>query len=174
MSFVTISVLSQFEFFLVLSQSEFKFCHNLSFWVLSTLEFFFPGFITIWFLEFHHNLNFGKILVFGIIWLFFSSVTILVFWILYLIWVLEFCHNFRLMTFWVFEFFVPQFEFLSFVTILAFELCHHLWFWVLSFITIWVFDFHHNLSFWVSSQCELFLVSSKFNFLKFCHKGPVT
>ena len=33
----------------------FLFCPNLSFWVLSLLEFFF-NFVTIWFFEFGHNL----------------------------------------------------------------------------------------------------------------------
>ena len=69
--------------------SWFKFCHNLSFWVLSQLEFL--SFVTIWVFtfwvyEFCHNLSFVTIWVFFTTWVespfeFLSIITIWVFWV---------------------------------------------------------------------------------------------
>ena len=100
--------------------------------------------VRIWFFEFCHNISFWFLLQFKF---FFSFVAI---------WVLSLSHD----EFWVVSQFGPNlswvlllFEFLVFVTIWVFELCHSLSFWVwsqfkflscqilsLSYVTIWVFE----------------------------------
>ena len=131
------------------------FGHKLIFVIIHVLsEFQFLSFVTIWVIEFCHNMSQFKF------WHNFGFVTI---WVLSQLEFFKFFHN---LSFWVFS----QFEFFSFVSIWVFEFYHHLSFWVwskfgfLSFITIWVFvlitiwvlSFHHNLR---------FLISSKFLFL---------
>ena len=129
-------------FFLNWDFSHFKFCHNLSFWVLLQFEFF--SFVTIWGssqFEVCHNL---------------SLVTI---WVLSR-WVFEFCHN---LSFWVWSQF--EFEFchnLSFwvSSKVKFLSCKNLSFWVFSkfeffsFVTIWFFEFCQHLSYGVLTQFE--------------------
>ena len=85
------------------------------------------------------------------------------------------CHNLSFVTIWA----LSQFEFLSYVTIWAFELCHNLSFWVvstfefLSFVAIWVlelskFEFLSFVKIWVKVVTIRVFKLSKFNFFCCC------
>ena len=150
--------------------SYFKFCHNLSFWVLSQFEFmichnlsfvkfwdwFFSSsqlsFVIIWVfsqLEFYHNLSFVTIWVLSQ-FKFRQILSFVTIWVLSQFWVFGFCHNLSFRVWSQFEFKFCQSlgwvlstsKFLSFITNWFFSSK----FEFLSFITIWVF--------WVSSQFE--------------------
>ena len=129
--------------FITITIGVFEFGHNLIFQVLS--QFVFLGFITVWVLEFCHNLG-----------LFFLVLSVFV-----TIWVFEFCHN---LSFWV----LSQFEFwilsqFSFLVLSQFEF--------LNFVTFKNFVFGLTFSFWVLSQFE-FWVLCHYYFHHYCHLLP--
>ena len=143
--------------FINVDLSYFKFCHNLSFWVLS-LFWAFVAFLSFW-VFFLQNLSFVPIWVFSQLY-FCHNLSFVTTWILSLyaflnfvtLSVFEFCHNLSFVTIWVFELH-HNLGFCNFVIIWVFFIFITRSYFFRS-ITIWVFEFCHNLSFWVWSQFD--------------------
>ena len=127
---------------------EIEYCQSLSFWVWSELKLL--GFVTIWVLEFCHNLIFLDFSQFEF-WEFCHNLSILTIWVVEFVAILffEFCRYVSFVTIWGF-WDLSQFQFLSCVAIWVFKFCHNS-----------SFEFCHNLSFWFFSQ---------FQFLSFVKK----